>query len=74
MSSIYGRFSIGCWEDPSSVKECDAEEYFDDRLAMANRAERLLRGGRFKSIVTYEWNAVRDEWDELDELTLADLT
>lgn len=73
MTAIYGRFSIGCWIDPGSEDECDAEDYFDDRTKMTIAAERLLRGGRYKSIVLYEWDAAADDWHELEELTSSDV-
>lgn len=73
MTAIYGRFSIGCWIDPDSEDECDDEAYFDDRRKMTLEAERLLRGGRYKSIVLYEWDAAASDWRDLTELTSNDL-
>lgn len=63
---IYGRYSIGCWIDPQSTAACDGEEYFDDIPSMEAAVIRLLRGGKFKSIVTYEWDSESQEYEELD--------
>jgi hypothetical protein len=40
---------------------------------MKEEARRLLRGGRFKSIVLYEWSEAEGDYIELEELTPADL-
>ena len=73
MAALYGRYSIGCWADPSSQEAPDADDYFDDKSKMEIEARRLLRGGRYKSIVLYEWSAKENDYVELEEITPADL-
>lgn len=69
MTKLDGRFSIGCWIDPDSPHYPDAEEFFDTRDEMEAAAKHLARrGGKYKSVVLYEWNYEREDWVDLDEL------
>jgi hypothetical protein len=70
---IYGRYSIGCWLDPNSSAPCDGEEYFDDVTKMDAAVVRLLSGGRYKSIVTYEWSDLLQDYEEVETYHEADI-
>lgn len=70
---VQGRFAIRCWVTPQSAEPPDAEAYFDDMRKLEHSVVRLLRGGKYKVVVVYDWDPATRGQTELGTYTLEDI-
>jgi hypothetical protein len=72
LSATHGLFGLDCWSDfngelePASLRSNNLSE-------LRAAATRLLRGGVYRHMVLFRWDASEADWVELEELTPEDL-
>jgi hypothetical protein len=72
LSATQGLFGLDCWSDlngelePASLRSNNLSE-------LRAAATRLLRGGVYRHMVLFRWDAGESDWVELEELTPEDL-